>query len=71
MGHRFLSASNLFANMAKSSSGNGLGTMPSFPSFPPSSSVGGMSGSFGVPSPAVNFSLSGVIMSLAASGVPS
>lgn len=70
--HRFLSASNLFANMAKSSSGDALGTAPSFPSFPPSSSVGGMSGSFGVLSPAANFSvMRGVTMSLAASAVPS
>jgi hypothetical protein len=72
MGQRFLSASNLFANMAKSSSGDGLGTVPSFPPFPPPSSVGGMSGSFGVPSLGLNFlALSGVTMSFAASGVAS
>jgi hypothetical protein len=57
--HRFLSASNLLASMAKSSSGEGLDKVPSFPAFPSSSSVGGISGSLGVPLPLVSFSLIG------------
>jgi hypothetical protein len=51
MFHRFFSASNLLANMAKSSSGEDLDIVPSFRPFPSSSSVGGISGSLGVPSP--------------------
>ncbi len=72
--YRFLSASNRLANMAKSSSGEGLKTTPSFPPFPSSSSVGGISGSLGVPSlpPTANFPLlSGVTMSLVACGAVS
>jgi hypothetical protein len=75
--YRFLSASNRLANMAKSSSGEGLETAPSFPPFPfpSSSSVGGISGSLGVPSlpPTTNFPLlsGGVTMSLVACGAVS